>query len=47
MKKHLIKLLGWFKRAFRREVEEEIIKKEIPVEDAFRMWKEHQKKNNS
>ena len=48
MKKHLIKLLGWFKRAFRREEEEEeIIKKEIPVEDAFRMWKEQQRKNNS
>ena len=45
MKKHLHKLWFWVKSIFVKEVHEEI-QEEIPVEDAFRMWKEHQRKES-
>lgn len=45
MKKHLQKLWFWVKSIFVKEVQEEI-QEEIPVEDAFRMWKEQQMKES-
>lgn len=45
MKKHLHKLWFWVKSIFVKEVQEEI-QEEIPVEDAFRMWKEQQRKES-
>lgn len=45
MKKHLHKLWFWVKSIFVKEVQEEI-QEEIPVEDAFRMWKEQQMKES-
>ena len=50
MKKHLRKLWFWVKSIFVKEVQEEIqeeVQEDIPVEDAFRMWREQQRKNNS
>ena len=45
MKKHLHKLWFWVKSIFVKEVQEEI-QEDIPVEDAFRMWKEQQRKES-
>lgn len=45
MKKHLHKLWFWVKSIFVKEIQEEI-QEEIPVEDAFRMWKEQQRKES-
>ena len=41
MKKYLTKLVSWIKSILKKE---EIIEKEIPVDVAFRMWKEEQRK---
>ena len=49
MKKHLHKLWFWVKSIFVKEVHEEIqkeVQEDIPVEDAFRMWKEQQRKES-
>ncbi len=45
MKKHLHKLWFWVKSIFVKEIQEEV-QEEIPVEDAFRMWKEQQRKES-
>ena len=41
MKKYLHKLWSWVKSIF---LKEEDVEEDIPVEDAFRMWREKQSK---
>jgi hypothetical protein len=43
MKKYFRKIIEWVKGLFKKKEE---IQKEIPLEDAFRMWREQQRKQN-
>lgn len=50
MKKYLHKLWSWVKSIFVKEEvieEEEVIEDDIPVEDAFRMWKDEQRRQEA
>jgi hypothetical protein len=44
MKKFLYKFLCWVKGLFKKE--EEVVPDEIPLEDAFRKWREQNAKRN-
>ena len=47
--KYLKQFLSWVKSLFKKEEEEEeeTLEEEIPLQDAFRMWKEHQRRHQN